>query len=70
MDKDKVLERLGKRLAEKRKEKCLSQEHLAFHAGISVSHVSRIERGLLNCSVTVLVALAEVLEIKPGELID
>jgi transcriptional regulator with XRE-family HTH domain len=49
--------------------KNLSQEALANHAGIEYSQVSRIERGLLNTSISVVFALAKALEIKPSQLL-
>ena len=50
--------------------KNLSQEALANLAGIEYSQVSRIERGLLNTSISVVFALAKALEIKPSQLLD
>jgi transcriptional regulator with XRE-family HTH domain len=50
--------------------KDLSQEALANFAGIEYSQVSRIERGLLNTSISVVFALAKALEIEPGKLLE
>ncbi|WP_370633103.1 helix-turn-helix domain-containing protein [Mucilaginibacter sp. UR6-11] len=49
--------------------KNLSQESLANQAGIGLSTISRIERGVLNSSVSIIIVLAKVLEIEPGELL-
>jgi len=50
--------------------KNLSQEALANLAGMEYSQVSRIERGLLNTSISVVFALAKALEIEPGKLLE
>ena len=50
--------------------KNLSQEALANMAGIEYSQVSRLERGLLNTSVSVIFALARALEIAPSKLLE
>ena len=50
--------------------KNLSQEGLANLAGIELSQVSRLERGILNTSVSVIFALAAALEIKPSQLVE
>jgi transcriptional regulator with XRE-family HTH domain len=53
-----------------RDERNLSQEKLANLAGMEYSQVSRIERGLLNTSISVIFALARALEIAPASLIE
>lgn len=50
--------------------KNLSQEALANMAGIEYSQVSRIERELLNTSISVVFALANALEIEPSKLLE
>lgn len=50
--------------------KNISQETLANLAAIEYSQVSRIERGLLNTSISVVFALAKALEIEPGKLLE
>ena len=50
--------------------KNISQEALANLAGIEYSQVSRIERRLLNTSISVVFALAKALEIEPGKLLE
>jgi transcriptional regulator with XRE-family HTH domain len=47
----------------------LSQESLSNLAGIEYSQVSRIERGLLNTSISVIFALAKALEVDADQLI-
>ena len=48
----------------------LSQEALANLSGIEHSTVSRIERGLLNTSVSVIFSLAKALQVEPKELLE
>jgi transcriptional regulator with XRE-family HTH domain len=48
----------------------LSQEALANLAGIEYSQVSRIERGVINTSVSVIFALAQAMSIQPSQLLD
>jgi len=53
-----------------RNEQNLSQEALANLAGIEYSQVSRLERGILNTSVSVIVAIATALKIRPAQLLE
>ncbi|GAB2986181.1 hypothetical protein GCM10027049_26720 [Mucilaginibacter puniceus] len=61
---------LALNLRKYRTAKNLSQEALANAAGMEYSQVSRIERGLLNTSISVVFALAKALDIKPGMLLE
>ncbi len=55
-----------KRLRERRK---LTQETLAERAELDVRFVQRIERARINLSVSVLILLAEALEVPPSRLL-
>ena len=48
----------------------LSQEALANLSGIELSTVSRIERGVLNSSVSIIFALANAMGVDPKQLLD
>lgn len=61
---------LAKNVRKYRIAKNLSQEALANLAGIEYSQVSRIERGLLNTSISVIFALGKALEIEPYKLLE
>ena len=50
--------------------KNLSQEAFDNIAGIEYSQVSRIERNLLNTSISVVFALAKALEVEPSKLLE
>jgi transcriptional regulator with XRE-family HTH domain len=53
----------GSNLKQYRKEKKLSQEQLSEKAGVSVKHLSEIERGIVFASAGLLEKLAESLDI-------
>ena len=61
---------IGQRIAQKRKEKGLSQEDLAGLCDMDRSYLSEIENGHKNLSVTVLIKIATALGIRSGDLID
>jgi transcriptional regulator with XRE-family HTH domain len=60
------LSSLGAELRELRKARDLTLKQLSQLAGISLSHLSAIERGATNPSIDVLYALAEGLDVTPG----
>jgi len=53
-----------------RKKKKVSQEELAFAAEVSISQISRIERGLINPTLSTLFLLASALNMDMKELCD
>lgn len=61
---------LAQNLKRFRLEKKLTQEELANKAGMEFSTISRIERGLLNASISLVFALATALDIKPTQLLE
>ena len=63
-------EKLARNLRNARKQKHLTQEDMAYSAGICLSSYSRIERGKQVCKIDTLKKLAEVLEIEAGELLS
>jgi transcriptional regulator with XRE-family HTH domain len=52
-----------------RRERELTQEELAYRAGLSARYLGSIERATVSASVTVLGRLAQALRIDPCELI-
>jgi len=60
----------GAKLRSIREAKQVSQEELANNCGFASSHISRIENGLTNPSLSHIVKIAEVLKVKPKELMD
>jgi len=60
----------GENLRKIRKVKKISMEKLALDAGLEYSQISRIERGLINTSISTAKLLADTLEITTKELFD
>ena len=65
-----ALKKIGARIREIRTERGLSQEALAFEAGVAVNTIATIERGEANPSVAVLLSIARVLTVKLRDLVD
>ena len=65
-----VVQRLGKRAKELRVAMGLSQEEVAFRAGMKRSYLSDLERGVRNPTVRALSRLASALEVEPARLLD
>ena len=57
-------------LKQVRKEKKVSQEKLALEAGLERVHISRLERGLYQPSLSTIFAIADVLGCSAGNLVD
>jgi len=53
-----ILRTLGEEIRERRKQRNLSQEVLAQQAGVHTNVVGRLERGIYNPSVLILLAIA------------
>ncbi|MBE2206503.1 MAG: helix-turn-helix transcriptional regulator [Saprospiraceae bacterium] len=60
----------GQRLRQLRKEKGLSQEALAFAADIELSQISRMERGIINTSISQVFQIAQALGVSPAALFE
>ena len=54
---------IGQRIKTKRKEKGFTQENIAEQLDISVSYISRIERGAVKISLETLVKISDVLNV-------
>ncbi len=64
-----VRARLGLNVKRLREERQLSQEALAFEAGLHRTYVSGVERGVRNPTVTVLEKVAAALKVDLAELV-
>ena len=64
-----LVQLLGENVRTLRRERGLSQEELAFQAGMKRSYLSDLERGTRNPTVRALGRLAEALAIDPARLI-
>lgn len=60
----------GRALRKLRKNREMSQEALAFEAGIERNYVSLLELGRNSASVNVIFKLAKALEVRPSQLIE
>lgn len=60
----------GRFLCQLRTDKKLTQLQLAFRSRVSVSHISRIERGIRSPTIEVIYHLALGLEIEPKKLLE
>jgi len=64
------MRKFGARVRELRRLKGLSQEELAFRAGLDRSFVGQVERGERNLNLTNIYKLAKGLSVKPCALLD
>ncbi len=62
------IEAFGKRVRKLRTDKKMSMQELANLADIEYSQISRIERGLINTSLSNVFAIAKVLDVSAKEL--
>lgn len=67
-DKKSILITFGANLRQHRLAKGFTQEQLANELGVEISQISRIERGVINTSVTTLYAISKTLKIDVSEL--
>ncbi|HYG14629.1 MAG TPA: helix-turn-helix transcriptional regulator [Bacteroidia bacterium] len=58
----------GKNLAKLRTEKGLTQQELSYNSDIERTQISRIERGEVNCTISMAYILAKALEVHPSVL--
>ncbi|MEW4455564.1 helix-turn-helix domain-containing protein [Bremerella sp. JC817] len=65
---DKYRRKVGKVVRELRRQKSMSQEELAERAGISQSHLSRLETGLHVPTSTTMEKIADALGVHPSQL--
>lgn len=67
---ERSLAAIGQRIRQARTAKGLSQADLAEILSVSVPHVSDIERGQTNCSITIFAAIAESLNVSADWLLN
>lgn len=60
--------RLGQRIKQLRKERSLTQEDLAFEAGVDRSYMGFIERGEKNATLSRFISICRKLKITLAEL--
>jgi len=67
---DSITEKFGQRVRELRNRRGISQEELAFKAGVHRTYLGGIERGERNPSLKNIAAIAEALGIPLREIFD
>lgn len=67
---DKRMAAFGAYVRKLRKAQKLTMKELAFEADIELSQVHRIEKGLINPTLTTILVLADGLKIPPSQLFD
>jgi transcriptional regulator with XRE-family HTH domain len=66
----KFQDKVGLRIAQLRNDKNLSQQKLAYEANIERTHLTHIEKGRKNISLSTLDKLINALDIKPKDFFD
>ncbi len=66
----KFMKKFGSNLKKIRLAKHITQAQLAIDCDVDVSVISRIERGVVNTSLSNIYSIAKALEIEPKELFD
>ncbi|MFZ6813360.1 helix-turn-helix domain-containing protein [Undibacterium sp. Rencai35W] len=66
----KLISRIGKNVASKRKALGLTQEQLSAQVQVEVETISRMERGLHSPSLAMLELVSDVLHISISDLLD
>lgn len=64
-----IREVFARNLKAVRRAKGLSQEELAFRAGIDRTYISSLERSVYNASIDVVDRLAAILEVEASDLL-
>lgn len=59
----------GKVLQKLRNERGVSQQEVADYCSLERAYISRLERGLVQPTITTIFKLAEFLDLEPGEFI-
>jgi transcriptional regulator with XRE-family HTH domain len=65
-----IRKRLALNVRRLRKAKGISQEELAFRAGVHRTYASDLERGVRNPTIMIVERLAAALSVSPGSLLD
>ena len=65
-----IRHRVGLRIQHFRRAKQWSQEELAHRAQVHRTYLSKMERGVVNSTITVIARVAAVLEVNIGQLTD
>ena len=67
---ENIKQKVGERIKYLRNKENVSQEELAYRTELELSQIGRIERGVINTSISNVFLIAEVLNIPPKVLFD
>ncbi|HLP11092.1 MAG TPA: helix-turn-helix transcriptional regulator [Flavobacteriales bacterium] len=67
---EKFIKLVGKRVRQVRLMKNISQAQLAADCDVEISQISRIERGVINTSLSQINNIARNLKVHPKDLLD
>lgn len=68
-DREQIAVAFGRALRAERERAAISQEELAFRAGVDRTFISRAERGVRQPALTTVFMLADALEISASDLV-
>lgn len=66
---ENITKAFGLAIQKRRHELGLSQEDLAFRADVHRTYISQLERGLKSPTLTIIVSIAQALELAPHQLV-
>jgi DNA-binding Xre family transcriptional regulator len=66
----KALKEFGENLRKLRKDKGLSLREMSYACSIDNSKIAKIEKGMINITLTTLLQLAVALDVHPSSLLD
>ena len=64
------LKAFGEHLRKVRKRQGMTMIELAFEADVEYSQIAKIERGLLNTTISTVLILSQALGVKPADLLQ
>lgn len=67
---EKFIKQFAKRVRRLRRSKDLTIEQLSKQSGIQANYIARIERALVNTSISHVYYLAKALKMKPRDMFD
>lgn len=70
MEKNVLLEKIGRLIRQERAKANLSQEKLGLEAGLDRSYIGGIERGERNMSMKILFKISKAMDVKPANLLE
>lgn len=60
---------IGNRIRSIREERGMTQEQLSLASGLSIKHISAMERGIKNSRISTILSVSEALGVTPNDLL-